>query len=170
MKKLHTYCTAAVLATLTSTTVAADFGLEGCIAAALKQKPGDILKSEKMSVSGKPLFELEIEGADGSEWEFICDAQGNIIETEQEVGSAEDAAFKSKMKVSEKEAAATALKAQPGVIKEVEYEIENGIPSYEFDIVDDKGVETEVEVDAITGKITEVSTEEWQIGQEDKKK
>ncbi len=51
------------------------------------------------------------------------------------------------------------------VPKEVEYEIEeNGDASYEFDIVNDKGVETKVEVDAATGKIIEVAIEEWEIG------
>lgn len=71
------------------------------------------------------------------------------------------------MKVTEEDAKATALKAYPGVIEEVEYEIEaNGDASYEFDIVNSKGVETKVEVDATTGKIIEVAIEEWEIGEE----
>jgi hypothetical protein len=35
-----------------------------------------------------------------------------------------------------------------------------------LDIVDDKGVETRVEVNAANGKIIEVSTEKWEIGEE----
>jgi uncharacterized membrane protein YkoI len=147
---------------------AADEGLENCIAAAQAVKKGDILKLEKLNVDGKPIYELEIRDAQGMEWEFMCDANsGKITEQESEVSNADDKPFKSKMKVSEKEAADIALKAHPGTIQEVEYEIEeNGDASYEFDIVDDKGVETKVEVDAATGKIIETSIEEWEIGEE----
>ncbi|WP_031431920.1 PepSY domain-containing protein [Methylomicrobium agile] len=147
---------------------AVDTGLEKCIAAAQGIKKGDMLKLEKLKVDGKPLYELEIRDAEGKEWEFMCDADsGHITEQESEVDKAHDKPFKSKMKVGEKEAADIALKAHPGKIEEVEYEIEdNGDPSYEFDIVDDKGVETKVEVDAVTGKIIETSTEDWEIGEE----
>jgi uncharacterized membrane protein YkoI len=147
---------------------AADEGLENCIAAAQAVKKGDILKLEKLNVDGKRIYELEIRDAQGMEWEFMCDANnGKITEQESEVGKADDEPFKNKMKVTEKEAADIALKAHPGTIQEVEYEIEeNGDASYEFDIVDDKGVETKVEVDAATGKIIETSIEEWEIGEE----
>jgi uncharacterized membrane protein YkoI len=151
---------------------AADQGLEQCITAIQKQKKGDFVKLEKLNVSGKPIYELEVRDAKGFEWEFMCDVNsGKIIETEGEVSSVNSRAFKSKMKVTEEDAAATALKAYPGVIEEVEYEIEeNGNASYEFDIVNEKGVETKVEVDAATGKIIEESTEEWEIGEEDNEK
>jgi uncharacterized membrane protein YkoI len=147
---------------------AADEGIEKCIAAAQAIKKGDMLKIEKLKVDGKPLYELESRDAEGKEWEFMCDASsGKITEQESEVGKADDEPFKSKMKIGEKEAADIALKAHPGTIQEVEYEIEeNGDASYEFDIVDDKGVETKVEVDAATGKIIETSIEEWEIGEE----
>ena len=74
--------------------------------------------------------------------------------------SVDDEAFKKNLKVTEKEAIAIALKAHPGTVQEVEYEIEeNGDASYELDIVDNKGVETKVEVNAANGKIIEVTTE-----------
>jgi len=151
---------------------AADQGLEKCIAAAQGVKKGDMLKLEKLNVAGKPMYELEIRDAEGKEWEFMCDVNsGKITEQESEVDAADSEPFKSKMKVSEKEAADIALKAHPGKIEEVEYEIEeNGDASYEFDIVDDKGVETKVEVDAATGKIIETSIEEWEIGEEKEEK
>lgn len=151
---------------------AADRGLEQCIAAIQKQKKGDFVKLEKLNVSGKPVYEFEVKDANGFEWEFMCDVNsGNIIETGGEVSSVNSPAFKNKMKVTEEDAAAIALKAYPGVIEEVEYEIkENGDASYEFDIVNEKGVETKVEVDAATGKIIEESTEEWEIGEEEDEK
>jgi uncharacterized membrane protein YkoI len=102
------------------------------------------------------------------EWEFMCNAKtGKITEQETEANSATDESFKKLMKVSEDDAKATALKAHAGTITEVEYEIEaNGNPSYEFDIISDKGVETKVEVDAISGKVIETATESWEVGEE----
>lgn len=147
---------------------AADAGIESCIAEIQKQKQGELIKLEKLNASGKPVYEFELRDANGFEWEFMCDiATGKIFETESEVESVNSQAFKSKMKVTEEDAKAIALKAYPGVIEEIEYEIEeNGDASYEFDIVNDKGVETKVEVDAATGKIIEVAIEEWEIGEE----
>jgi len=147
---------------------AADQGLEKCIAAIQAQKTGELVKLEKLNAEGKAVYEFELEDANGFEWEFMCDVNsGKIFETESEVSSVNSLAFKSKMKVTEEDAKAIALKAYPSVIEEVEYEIEaNGDATYEFDIVNSKGVETKVEVDAATGKIIEVAIEEWEIGEE----
>ncbi|MCK5888917.1 MAG: PepSY domain-containing protein [Methylococcales bacterium] len=149
---------------------AADKGIEKCVAAAQKQKQGQFVTLEKLKIvdSGKSVYELEIVDPNGFQWEFMCDAEtGKIFESESEVESVNSLAFKAKMKVTEEDAKTIALKAYPGVISEVEYEIEeNGDASYEFDIVNSKGVETKIEVDAATGKIIEVAIEEWQIGEE----
>lgn len=147
---------------------AADMGLEKCIADIQQQKPGELVKLEKLNVEGKAVYEFEVKDANGFEWEFMCDVNsGKVFEMESEVSSVNSLAFKNKMQVTEDDAKAIALKAHPGVIEEVEYEIEaNGDASYEFDIVNNKGVETKVEVDAKTGKIIEVSIEEWEIGEE----
>jgi len=76
-------------------------------------------------------------------------------------------AFKKNSKVTEKQAIDIGLKAYPGIVQEVEYEIEeNGDASYEIDIINDKGEETKVEVNAANGKIIEVSKEEWEVGEE----
>jgi uncharacterized membrane protein YkoI len=146
--------------------------VDTCIAAIQKQKPGEIIKLEKLDVSDKPFYEFEIKDSSGAEWEFMCNAKnGKITETEGEVSNAYAEAFKKKMKVTEKDATEIALKAYPGKIAEVEYEIEsNGDASYEFDIISDKGIETKIEVDAVSGKIIEVSKEEWEIGEEAEEK
>ncbi|MCK5354614.1 MAG: PepSY domain-containing protein [Methyloprofundus sp.] len=151
---------------------AEDQGLEKCISAIYKQKTGDLVKLEKLNVAGKPFYEFELRDANGFEWEFMCDVRsGKITETESEVKSVNSLAFKRHMKVTEEDAAKIALKIYPGVIKEVEYEIEdNGDATYEFDIVNSLGVETKVEVDAATGKIIEVAIEEWEIGEEEDEK
>jgi uncharacterized membrane protein YkoI len=163
-----TYALAFGLAASASSYAAADQTIDNCIAAIQKQKPGEFIKLEKLNVADKPFYEVEIKDSKGVEWEFMCDAKsGKITETESEVSSVDDEAFKKNMKVTEKEAIAAALKAHPGTVQEVEYEVEeNGDASYEFDIVNDKGVETKVEVNAANGKIIEVSTEEWEIGEE----
>ena len=169
MKTITLTCVLALgLATSTSSYAAADQTIDSCIAAIQKQKPGEFIKLEKLNVSGKPFYEIEIKDSKGAEWEFMCDAKnGKITETESEASTVDDEAFKKNLKVTEKEAIAIALKAHPGTVQEVEFEIEeNGDASYELDIVDDKGVETKVEVNAANGKIIEVSTEEWEIGEE----
>ena len=152
---------------------AANQSVDSCIVAIQKQKTGDIIKLEKLIVSGKPFYEFEIKDANAMEWELMCNAKtGKITETESEVNSVNDEAFKKNAKLTEKEALDIVLKVHPGTVREVEYEIEqNGDASYEFDIVNDKGVQTKVEVNAANGKIIEVSTEAWEIGVEaDEKK
>lgn len=89
-----------------------------------------------------------------------------MTEIEEEV-KADEARFKALAKVSEADAKATALAAHPGTVAEVEYELEpDGKASYEFDILEADKEEIKVEVDATTGKIVEVSYEEYQIGKE----
>ncbi|UCH49523.1 MAG: PepSY domain-containing protein [Betaproteobacteria bacterium] len=63
-----------------------------------------------------------------------------------------------KTKVSMEHCLGAALEKVPGRVKEVELSVDNGVPHYEFEIVA-KGRETEVECDAMTGKIVEV---EWE--------
>ncbi|ANE56595.1 MULTISPECIES: PepSY domain-containing protein [Methylomonas] len=148
--------------------IAADHGLESCIQAVKKEKSGDLIKLEKLNVAGKGAYELELRDNNRQEWEFMCDADsGKLTERESEVADPASQAFKKNAKITEEDAAAIALKANPGTIEEVEYEVEeNGAASYEFDIVNDKGVETKIEVDAASGKIIETATEEWEIGEE----
>ncbi len=148
----------------------ADDVLHDCLAAAQEIQGGDFIKLEYLnpSAEGGPAYEIELRAANGREWEFMCDAEsGGIFEIEQEVESADDPLFKSKAKVSLKEAKATVAKLYEGDIQEVEYEIEaNGDASYEMDVVNANGTEFKIEVDAATGAIIEVAVEQWEIGEE----
>lgn len=150
------------------TAFAADQGLENCIQAVKKDKAGELTKLEKLNVGGKFSYELELRDANRQEWEYICEADsGKIVEKETEVTDPGSQAFKKNVKVTEEDAIAIAMKAYPGTVEEVEYEVEeNGASSYEFDIIGEKGVETKVEVDAATGKLIETAIEEWEIGEE----
>ncbi len=147
---------------------AADRNLESCIAAIGQQKPGAMVKLEKVRGDNKTLYEFEIRDVNGFQWEFMCDAEnGKIVEMESEVRSPESLSFRQGRRYTEEDAASIALKRFPGRIEEVEYEIEeNGDPSYEFDIVDAQGKETKVEVSATNGKIIEIWQEDWEIGEE----
>ncbi|OAI09564.1 hypothetical protein A1353_04445 [Methylomonas methanica] len=167
-KSLLTLSVFAGFGMLSANAIAADQGLENCIQAVKKEKSGELVKLEKLNVTGKGAYELELRDSNRQEWEFMCDADsGKLTEKESEVADPNSLAFKKNVKVTEEDAAAIALKANPGKIEEVEYEVEeNGGSSYEFDIVNDKGVETKIEVDAASGKIIETATEEWEIGEE----
>jgi uncharacterized membrane protein YkoI len=62
---------------------AADKGLDKCIAAIQAQKTGELVKLEKLNVKGKAVYEIELEDANGFEWEFMCDVNsGKVFETE----------------------------------------------------------------------------------------
>lgn len=138
-----------------------------CVKAALAVKHGTIVKTEFKTEKKVGVYEFDIETSDGKAWDIECDAKsGKIVEVEEEV-SANDPRFKAAAKVSEADAKATALAAHPGTVVETEYEIEeDGKVSYEFDILEADKEEVKVEVDATTGKIVEVSYENYQIGKE----
>jgi len=141
---------------------------EKCMASALEERPGNIVKVEFKNEEGGHFYEFDIKGNDGADWDLECNAhRGLISEIEREVDSVTHPLFKAKAKVSEADARAIALAIHPGEITEVEYEIEsNGAASYEFDIDTTLNQEMKVEVDATTGEIVEANREIWQIGLE----
>ncbi len=168
MKHRTTTLILAALGTISMAAHGADKGIDNCLASIQKRKAGEVVKVEKIHGEGKTLYEAEIRDANGMEWEFMCDAEtGEILEVESEVRSPDSLSFRQGRKLTVEDAAAVALKRYPGVIQEVEYEIEDdGKPTYEFDIVSKDGKEMKVEVDAASGKIIEVWSEEWEIGME----
>lgn len=142
---------------------------EKCLAAALVERPGQVVKVEMISVESDHVYEFDIRGIDGSDWDISCDAHRVVIsEIEREVDNVNHPLFKSKAKVNEAEARKTALAVYPGEIVEVEYEIEsNGAATYEFDIDTTMGgQQMKIEVDATSGDIVEAHSELWQVGLE----
>jgi uncharacterized membrane protein YkoI len=139
--------------------------VETCLKAALAKYPGQVISLEAEIENGKPIYEFDIKGKDGKEWEVECDAKtGKLTESEEEIDM-KDPRFASKAKVSLEDAKKIALAAKPGEIIETETSIEaDGSISYEFDIKGTDGKEWEVEVDAVTGKIVEIEEEVYQIG------
>jgi uncharacterized membrane protein YkoI len=143
------------------------YDIEHCIKQALQVKPGLVSKSELKFEDRTRVYEFTIDSENGQVWDVECDTStGKVIEIEEQVANTDDPKFKSKMKISEAEARKTALKAYPGKVVKVEYEIEeDGAVTYEFDIVKDK-LERKIEVDATSGKIVENELELNQIGPE----
>jgi uncharacterized membrane protein YkoI len=165
MKKIS-LALAALLVTLPAFAAPAHKGaMESCMKAALAKHPGDVISLEAEIENGKPIYEFDIKGKDGKEWEVECDAKtGKVTEEEEEI-DIKDPRFASKAKVTLEEAKKTALAAHAGEVIESETSIEaDGSISYEFDIKGKDGKEWEVEVDAVTGKIVETEEEVYQIG------
>ncbi|GAB4269840.1 MAG: hypothetical protein Kow0065_19850 [Methylomicrobium sp.] len=98
-------------------------------------------------------YKIKARGDEGVMWEFKCDSAGKIFEKELEVPSAAYPAFAALKKIDEEPARKIVLEAYPGTITEVEYEIANDAPIYEFEVKTADGREMEVEIDAVTGKI-----------------
>lgn len=158
----------AVMPVQAETMVTITDSFEICMQKVLQQQPGQIIKVEKKHEANRMMYEFDVRGADGLDWDIECvQATGEIWEVEREVQNPNDPLFKSKVKVGEKAARQNALAKFPGTIREVEYEVEaNGTAVYEFDIDMADGREMKVEINAANGNVHEANQEIWQIGLE----
>lgn len=141
--------------------------MEKCMKAALAKHPGKVISLEAEIEKGRgAIYEFDIVGTDGKEWEVECEAKtGKVYEEELDVDPNSEE-FKSKAKITLEQAKKTALGKYPGEIESIEYELENGSPVYEFDIKQANGKEVEVEVSAVTGEIGETEEEVYEIGKD----
>lgn len=141
---------------------------ERCMQNVLSVQAGQVLKVELKLEDTEEVYEFNIRGLDGNDWDLEClKSSGEVIEMEQEVSHPNHPLFKTNIRINEREAREIALAKFDGEIVEVEYEIEaDGRSSYEFDIDTDEGGQIKVEIDAATGQIVEVNQEHWQIGLE----
>lgn len=140
-------------------------GLDVCVASALEMHPGEIVSLRAEMEEKNHQFELDINGDDDKMWEVECDSKsGKVLEVERSV-AADDKEFTSQAKVTLDAALKTVLAEYPGVLLNIEYEIEpEGEASYEFDIQAEDGQVSEVEVDAVTGKLKTAEKVLYQIG------
>ena len=52
-----------------------------CMKTALAKHPGAIVEVEMETEDGRPIFDIDIQGADGKHWEIECDAElATVIE------------------------------------------------------------------------------------------
>jgi len=107
---------------------------------------------------GTPLLQFEMRNPDGSTWEVTCNGStGAVVDLEREVSSPQNALFQRNAKFSEPHARKAALKAQPGKILGVTYEIGSDGPQYEFDLQPASGeARMVVEVNATSGQVAKV--------------
>ncbi|HEY7683300.1 MAG TPA: PepSY domain-containing protein [Gemmatimonadales bacterium] len=111
------------------------------------------------SPKGTPFLQFKVRNPDGSRWEVTCNGEtGAVVDLEREVSSAHDPLFQRNAKISEPDARKTALKAQPGEILGVDYEVaSDGTPEYEFDLKPASGkAGMMVEVNAASGEVAKV--------------
>jgi uncharacterized membrane protein YkoI len=142
--------------------------METCLDAALDTIPGHARKVEMKIEDDDPVYEFDIESSkDNNTYNVECNAEeGFITEIEREV-DANDPYFKSKAKVSKKDAEKTALAVHSGTVTSSELEVGfDGSVTYEFDIQTKLCYEVKVDVDAVTGEIEEANIELYEIGSE----
>ena len=128
---------------------------EICMQQVLKQQPGQIIKVEKKNETGMQIYEFDVRGNDGRDWDIECvQASGEIWEVEREVQNPNDPLFKANVKVGEKAARKIVLENYPGHIREVEYEVEasGGISLDNIRQIAETGVER-ISVGALTKDI-----------------
>ncbi len=137
-----------------------------CIKSALERYPGQVTERKLEMENEEPFYELEIAGSDGRTMEVECHAlTGALRDIEQEMPALTPQAFLSHANVSELQARHIALAAVPGRIANTEYEAaDDGRIIYEFEIVMQRGGRAEVEVDARTGAVLEVSRDVFRFG------
>lgn len=139
--------------------------MEQCLIAALSEVPGRVKEIELSIEDGVPHYEFEIY-ANGRETEVECDAMtGKIVEIEWENENMDVDAFLAKAKVSPSQARKIALREVPGKVVKLDLETTStGVMSYEFEIMMRDGSEMDVEVDAISGRITETEQDVYELG------
>jgi len=132
-----------------------------CISAALERYPGEVIERKLEVENGNPVFEIEIRGAHGRVLEIECNAlTGEVLQAEYDEVEVAAPDFMRGAKLSELQARHIALNAVPGSIVGTEYEVTpSGRYVYEFALRSESGREIEVEVDALTGAVLEVSEE-----------
>ena len=141
-----------------------NYGVDKCIKAALDKHAGKVVSLRGELEEGKAQYEVDIKGKDGKIYEAECDAAtGKVLETEEEV-HAGDQAFTGKAKVGLDAALKTVLAKYPGAVIKIEYEIEPESIAYEFDIQGKDGKVTEIEVNAVTGKLGSPEEVLYQVG------
>jgi len=141
--------------------------IDKCVSAALGKYPGHILTMESEVEDNRVVYEFDIKTKAGQEIEIECDAFNHTLGDFEVELAGDDPKFTSAVKLSEQEAKDIALKKYNGKVVDVEYAMENNVPTYEFDIfVKDKGHEFEVEVNGLTGEIIETEIELYDIGLE----
>ncbi|OMP68340.1 PepSY domain-containing protein [Domibacillus epiphyticus] len=146
---------------------------------ALKEVNGEASHIELENEDGVVIYSVEITDDQGQKHEVAVDANtGKVLkveadgeESENEDGEEND---KEEQKRLEKEAILTkeesiviALKQVPGKVKDAALEDEDGIVVFAVDVIDEKGHEQEIVVDAKSGEVLKVEADDEEDDEED---
>ena len=52
---------------------------EKCMSAALAERPGQVVKVEFKNENGSQMYEFDIRGTDGSDWDVECNASRGLV-------------------------------------------------------------------------------------------
>lgn len=141
--------------------------METCLDNVLDTVPGNPRKLEMKLEGNDPVYEFEVEGANGQRHSVECDAEDGVVTEIERLVAKDDAAFAGLAKVSEEDARNTALTFNPGKVVQTQYELgTEGTVTYQFDIQTELGYEAKVDVCAVTGKVEEANIELYEIGDE----
>lgn len=159
----------ALLSSVVQITFANEYkSLQTCIDLIESDYPGQIVSMEVESEGGDISYEFDINSnINGTDFfiEIECDAINHQLGEFQLETNADDKDFQSKTKISVSEAEKIAQKKYSGEVVTREYGFAKGRPFYSFDIYNqNKNVQTEITIDAISGSIISEEEELYQIG------
>ncbi|MFF2498049.1 PepSY domain-containing protein, partial [Peribacillus sp. NPDC058076] len=145
--------------------------------------PGTVKDVELEDEDGTVVYGVEVQAKDGSKQDVKIDAQtGKIVKVEsddeeengneendgEENDKQEQAALAKKAKLTEAESKKIALEKVPGTVKDVELEDEDGTVVYGVEVQAKDGSKQDVKIDAQTGKIVKVESDDEDKNENDK--
>lgn len=141
-------------------------------AAALSAQPGTTGKTELEDEDGKVVYGVEVTAANGTKYDVKVDANtGKVLKIEaDEEGKDEEKEDESEdnetddgnlsASITAAQATTSALTAQPGTVGKAELEDEDGKAVYGIEVTATNGTKYDVKVDANTGKVLKIETDD----------
>ena len=139
--------------------------LEECLSSSVGELGGEAWHVEFESRAGVPIYEFILHTAN-DDYYVGCNATTGRIAEVDVIVSGDDARWQSVAKIDEETAVRTATERYKGEVEETKrLLLSAGGPVYEVDVeVPDADGEFNVYVDAVTGGISQVNHEYWEIG------
>lgn len=140
--------------------------VEDCLDTVLDQLGGEAWHLEYESRGGVPIYEFVLH-TDQENYYVACDARTGTLAEVDVIVEEDDARWQAAAKIDEDTATQTALDRYKGEVEEIKrLLLSSGGVAYEVDIeIPNANGEFNVYVDAVTGAISQVNHEYWEIGQ-----
>lgn len=125
--------------------------------AALKAAPGKVLKVELENEKHGLAYDVHTFGNSNISKIEVSAVNGNIVKMKQEHTGAHVAATLDKAAISHEQARENALKQLPGSkVKKSELKVKSGTAVYEVELIDPKGIEHDIYINAANGSVIAV--------------